>query len=338
MTKPYRAARTKPQVRLFFPLPAKNPPAAVVFSLYIFILAIPYLHTQEAVYPRIESMEVRARDVVFRQFQDDVEEGRRLVFNRRRKETDEELAARLVIYSYIPGPDDTLMGIAARCSLPYSSIATLNNLTGPGGISGSGGIAGRPLLLPSLPGLFIHEDGGSDFERLLLASREGDGVAINLAADGGSRAVRFVPGGDLSPTERALFLNPGLFRFPLRTYTITSRFGSRISPMSGVRSAHKGMDMAAPHGTEVYAVREGTVTFCGENDIYGNYVIITHDGGWSSLYGHLSRIETTLNKKVQSGSLVGRVGSTGLSTGPHLHFELRQNGTPQDPAPMLKGR
>ena len=275
-------------------------------------------------------MEARARDDVFKQFQYDVEEGRRLVFNRRRKETDEELAARLVIYSYTPRPGDTLMSIAARCSLPYSSIATLNTLGGAGGFSGG------PLLLPSMPGLFIREAGGTDFERLLLSSREGDGTPIDIIVDGGSRGLRFVPGGDFSPTERALFLNPGFFRFPLRTYTVTSRFGPRISPISGVRSAHKGIDLAAPDGTEVYAVRDGTVTFCGENDIYGNYIIITHESGWTSLYGHLSRIETTLHKKVQSGSLVGRVGSTGLSTGPHLHFELRQNGKPQDPAAMLK--
>jgi murein DD-endopeptidase MepM/ murein hydrolase activator NlpD len=87
-------------------------------------------------------------------------------------------------------------------------------------------------------------------------------------------------------------------------------------------------------GTEVFAAREGVVSAQGQDPIYGNYIIISH-GDWSSLYGHLSEIKTVLRSNVRSGTLIGKVGSTGQSTGPHLHFELRQNGIAQDPEKYL---
>jgi murein DD-endopeptidase MepM/ murein hydrolase activator NlpD len=88
-------------------------------------------------------------------------------------------------------------------------------------------------------------------------------------------------------------------------------------------------------GSEVYAAGDGEVVEMGTDPVYGNYIIIEHGGNWRSLYGHLSKFETTLRRHVRSGSLIGRVGSTGLSTGPHLHFELRQNGKAQDPGRLL---
>jgi len=99
---------------------------------------------------------------------------------------------------------------------------------------------------------------------------------------------------------------------------------------------HGGIDLAAPEGTEVYAAKSGTVTALGEDPILGKYVIISHDNNMVSLYGHLSYINTNLHAIVQSGSVIAKVGSTGQSTGPHLHFELRQNGQSRDPARLLR--
>lgn len=99
---------------------------------------------------------------------------------------------------------------------------------------------------------------------------------------------------------------------------------------------HQGIDLAAPEGTEVYAVADGVVIDIGEDPIYGNYVIISHGESWTSLYGHLQKVETVLRSSVRSGTLIGRVGSTGQSTGPHLHFELRQNGRALDPTGRLR--
>jgi murein DD-endopeptidase MepM/ murein hydrolase activator NlpD len=98
---------------------------------------------------------------------------------------------------------------------------------------------------------------------------------------------------------------------------------------------HEGLDLAAPEGTEVFAAREGVVTDLGEDPIYGKYIVLRHGDTWASLYGHLSVIAVTLNSRVRTGSPIGRVGSTGQSTGPHLHFELRRNGQAQDPGKLL---
>jgi murein DD-endopeptidase MepM/ murein hydrolase activator NlpD len=93
--------------------------------------------------------------------------------------------------------------------------------------------------------------------------------------------------------------------------------------------------MAAPAGTEVYAAREGIVTESGADPVYGNYLVIAHEDKWASLYGHLSSIAVNLHSRVRQDTVIGRVGSTGLSTGPHLHFELRKNGTALDPGRLL---
>jgi murein DD-endopeptidase MepM/ murein hydrolase activator NlpD len=122
----------------------------------------------------------------------------------------------------------------------------------------------------------------------------------------------------------------------LRNYTVTSRFGSRVSPISGTVRFHGGLDLAAPMGTDVYAAGEGTVIECGENAVYGKFVLIRHDDVWTSLYGHLSAIGVKQGEKIDRGKTLGKVGSTGQSTGPHLHFELRQNGRAEDPQTLLK--
>jgi murein DD-endopeptidase MepM/ murein hydrolase activator NlpD len=196
---------------------------------------------------------------------------------------------------------------------------------------------GRTILLPSFPGLFIPDNYQSELEKLLTASRIDyeESIPIRVNRGGGSEIFHFFPGADFTPTERTFFLNAGM-RFPLRFFRITSRFGIRQNPVTGNTIMHQGMDLAAPEGTEVYAIADGTVTTVGNDPVYGIYIIITHRDRLSSLYGHLQKVETTLNSTVRSGTLIGRVGTTGQSTGPHLHFELRQDGRPIDPARRLR--
>ncbi|MDR2953124.1 MAG: M23 family metallopeptidase, partial [Treponema sp.] len=124
--------------------------------------------------------------------------------------------------------------------------------------------------------------------------------------------------------------------FPLRSYRLTSAFGFRVNPVTGNAAKHQGIDLAAPEGAGVYAAADGLVIETGENPIYGKYIILKHGERWTSLYGHLQKMETALRMEVKSGSLIGRVGSTGQSTGPHLHFELRQDGKALDPAGRLR--
>ena len=276
--------------------------------------------------PRIQRLE--GRDTDFARFIADVESNRRRIFNSRGV-SPENLTGFLTVYIYVPNPQEDLLQLAARTNIPFSSIATLNRFQNPADLN-----HGELLLLPSLPGLFIPQNPVTDLERLLYSSRT-DGVPIIIGTERGSTEFLFFPGVDFSSTERIFFLNRGFF-FPLRNFRITSGFGLRQNPVSGNHVFHQGMDLAAPEGTEVFAARDGIVSETGYDPILGRYIIISHRDNWVSLYGHLSRVETTLHTQVNSGTLIGRVGSTGQSTGPHLHFELRQNGRAQNPEGLLR--
>jgi murein DD-endopeptidase MepM/ murein hydrolase activator NlpD len=271
------------------------------------------------------------RDTLFKQYIADVEINRRRIFSREKSREQSRAAAEsLTIYQYVPREGDDLFSLAARCNIPYAALASLNRIRHPALME-----SGSLLLLPSSPGVFIPLEPVSDLERLLAASRPGgqEGIPVTVSRGAEGRFL-FFPGDDFSSTERAFFLNTG-FRFPLRSFALTSSYGIRQNPVTGAVRLHQGLDLAAPLGTDVFAVGEGTVTEIGDDPVYGNYVIIRHGGSWASLYGHLQRVETSLNSIVQSGTLIGKVGSTGQSTGPHLHFELRQNGRARDPGKYL---
>ncbi|WP_269142112.1 M23 family metallopeptidase [Sphingomonas sp. IC-11] len=112
---------------------------------------------------------------------------------------------------------------------------------------------------------------------------------------------------------------------------VSSTYGMRRHPLLGFLRMHKGMDLAAPHGTPIYAPIEGRVVMAGRNRGYGNFVKLNHAAGVSSGYGHMSRIAVRPGQSVSRGQVIGYVGSTGLSTGPHLHWEVWKNGQPVNP-------
>jgi murein DD-endopeptidase MepM/ murein hydrolase activator NlpD len=116
---------------------------------------------------------------------------------------------------------------------------------------------------------------------------------------------------------------------------VTSGFGYRTHPVLGTRRLHAGVDFGAGTGTPIVAADDGVVVSAGWLGGYGNAVIIDHTGGVATLYGHQSRLAVTSGASVSRGQVIGYVGSTGMSTGPHLHFELRINGVPTDPMPRL---
>lgn len=116
---------------------------------------------------------------------------------------------------------------------------------------------------------------------------------------------------------------------------ITSGFGFRIHPVYGTGRQHTGVDMRASSGVPIGSAAAGTVIFAGVFGGYGNAVIVQHTGGYSSLYAHMSAINVSKGATVSAGTTVGLVGSTGVSTGAHLHFEIRLNGTAIDPAPFI---
>jgi murein DD-endopeptidase MepM/ murein hydrolase activator NlpD len=113
---------------------------------------------------------------------------------------------------------------------------------------------------------------------------------------------------------------------------LASGFGYRIDPVYKTTKFHAGLDFAAPQGTPVYATADGTVNLAGNTgDGYGNHVIINHGFSYETLFGHLYRIKVRVGQKVNRGEVIGWVGSTGKSTGPHLHYEVHKNGRPLDP-------
>lgn len=124
---------------------------------------------------------------------------------------------------------------------------------------------------------------------------------------------------------------------PLKGYhEVTSEFGYRSEPIYGAGNNHGGTDFAAGSGEPLYAIADGVVLEAAWNNVYGNRVIIDHGGGIASLYGHTSQMLVKQGAEVQQGQLIAWVGSTGLSTGPHLHLEIRVNGEKQDPMKYLQ--
>lgn len=123
----------------------------------------------------------------------------------------------------------------------------------------------------------------------------------------------------------------GAWYFPLPGYSIGSDAGWRLHPILNYTRCHAGADISAPTGTSIRAADSGVVAIAGWNGGYGNFVTVAHGGGLTSSYAHLSQIGVKVGQRVQRGQHLGAVGSTGLSTGPHLHFEARINGQPYAP-------
>lgn len=150
------------------------------------------------------------------------------------------------------------------------------------------------------------------------------------AANGGGGSSSGGGGGSVTGT--------GSFAWPCPSCTyITSRVGNRWHPVTGEWRYHSGLDIGASYGATIVASDGGTVTCAGVKGGYGNCVMIDHGNGYVTLYGHMSSIAVSLGQTVSQGDTIGYVGSTGISTGPHLHFEIRQGGTILDPENWFSG-
>jgi murein DD-endopeptidase MepM/ murein hydrolase activator NlpD len=167
--------------------------------------------------------------------------------------------------------------------------------------------------------------------RVTVGALDASKVSTDLAAHHGlaDRASRFDPRG----TAIAVSRQPGqdLWQLPVRgNYTISSVFGARWGVL------HPGTDLAVPEGTPVYAANAGLVILCRQNGGYGNNVMIQHDDGVVSVYGHGSKLLCREGRQVRAGDLIMLSGNTGFSTGPHLHFELRRSDKPFDAEPFMR--
>ncbi len=158
------------------------------------------------------------------------------------------------------------------------------------------------------------------------------------ASGGGTSGGTSGGGGNTSGigSSNAVDLSSLTWPTPSCSY-ITSRFGYRTQPTAGASTYHQGLDIGAAAGATILAAASGTVEIAYYYGGYGNCVLINHGGGVSTLYGHMSSIAVSTGQYVSQGQVIGYVGSTGVSTGPHLHFEVRVNGALVDPAAYFSG-
>ena len=243
----------------------------------------------------------------------------------------------LTYQTYRVKSGDMIGFIADKYDVTQDTIISINNIKQSRLIQ-----VGQYLKIPSMPGILyttktkgetpstIAEKYKVDAEKCALVNN----ISIDTELESGLQL--FVPDAQLDWATRQE-INGDLFRKPLHSrYYLSSYYGWRDSPFNtGKRSFHTGIDMACSTGTPIYPAMDGVVTAAGYNSTYGNYVIVQHHSGYKTLYGHMSKITCKKGNFVYTTTQIGKVGSTGLSTGPHLHFTVYKNGKTVNPLGLL---
>ncbi|MBQ7612539.1 MAG: M23 family metallopeptidase [Spirochaetaceae bacterium] len=240
----------------------------------------------------------------------------------------------VVFKTYTVKSGDTISGIAAAFGLrSMGTLIALNNIEHVKRLQ-----VGFKLTIPSVDGIFHTVKNGETLGS--IANKYG--LTVNNLLDSNNLQTDvisvgdtiFIPGGRLSNFELKKALGE-LFIYPI-TGRLTSPFGYRKDPFTGQLSFHNGIDLANSKGTPIKNIMDGRVSEVGYNNVYGNYIIITHDAGYQSMYGHLNTVYVKRGASVNQGVTIGTVGSTGRSTGPHLHLSIYKNGKLIDPLSVLE--
>lgn len=231
---------------------------------------------------------------------------------------------------------DTISGIAKKFGL--TNISTLISVNDIGNVRQLA--AGQKLRIPSIDGIIYTVKSGDSINSIVKKYnvRLESVLDVNeLTSDVLTAGQQlFLPGVGLDSGTLKNAMGD-MFKMPIAAkFRWSSPYGSRIDPIAGVKSFHTGTDMACPTGTPILASMSGKVTAAGVNRVYGNYVIIDHGNGYQTLYAHMSKIIATKGQWVSQGTRIGLVGSTGYSTGPHLHFTVYKNGKLINPMTVLK--
>lgn len=305
------------------------------FNLFFLIAQTPESHNTIIIkkenLPVIESLLPSKANVVFKEYQSITENNNKAVKAGREPE--------IIFFLYKNTENFTFQALAARCCITQETLATLNRIE-----NAQENIKNREIILPVVNGLFIPLQESSNSLETLLQENYLKNANQILTKNEYCYKIKntefiFLQGNRFTPTERAYFLDSAL-QLPLdnSVFWISSEFGKRKNPFSGKMKNHNGIDLAAPEGTPVYAVKDGAVYVCISNDAeFGNYVILSHDAGKNtSVYAHLKNFVVEQYQSVKKGEVIGYVGQTGMATGPHLHFEIRQGGRAEDPRQKLK--
>jgi murein DD-endopeptidase MepM/ murein hydrolase activator NlpD len=228
---------------------------------------------------------------------------------------------------------ETLSAIAAAAALNLDTVISFNRIQDVRKLP-----AGTHLKLPNQNGLLYtvrRGDSLATIARAYAVSAE----AIADVNDLESATIHpgqelFIPGARMRQFELKKILGE-LFVYPTAG-RLSSSFGMRPDPFTRVRRFHNGIDLAGPPGTHVVAAMEGKVAKIGVHPTYGRYIIISHSGGYQTWYAHLQKALVEQGKTVAQGQLIGEMGNTGYSTGPHLHFSIFKDGSPVDPLKFLR--
>ena len=231
---------------------------------------------------------------------------------------------------------DTISSIALKFGLTnISTLISVNKIDNVRAL-----MAGQKIRVPNQDGIVHIVAKGDSLNSLSVKYR----VSVEELLDANDLTNEvlaagkelFIPGArmDSSALKKAM---GELFVSPIAaSYRLSSYFGRRADPFTGVPSSHTGIDMACPTGTAINAAMSGKVVYVGWSNIFGNYVIINHGNGYQTLYGHMSKILCRSGQSVGQTTKIGLVGSTGYSTGPHLHFTVYKNGKLVDPLTLFK--
>lgn len=226
------------------------------------------------------------------------------------------------LQTHVIQPGDTLYDISNKYSVSISTLLDFNNIENPRKIQ-----VGQKIVYPQPDGIIYEVKKGDSISYIakMFFCSPGDVLrANNLDYDEiivpGQRI--FIP---LRVFNKYQYV-PSQARFRWPVYgVISSHYGWRIHPITNQESFHSGLDIAVSEGAPIFAAEAGEVIFTGLNGGYGYMVEIKHSDGTVTRYAHMSRISVYEGQTVETGSFVGRVGTTGFSTGPHLHFEIRNN-------------
>ncbi|MDR1374049.1 MAG: M23 family metallopeptidase [Treponema sp.] len=244
-----------------------------------------------------------------------------------------DLAETFAWKSYTVKRGDSVSRIAAAHSLSLDAVIASNNISNARRLR-----EGETLRIPNMDGIPYIVKKGDSLSRISRSL----GVPMEAILDANdlrqdiitAGQMIFVPGARMRSEDLKLALGE-LFMYPLTGARLTSPFGWRNDPISGARRHHAAIDLAASMGTTVKAAMDGKVSSVGFNSTYGNYIILSHGNEYQTMYAHLSRVSVKKDGRVTQGMKIGEVGSTGYSTGPHLHFAVYKNGRPVNPLDFL---
>ncbi|GHV44419.1 peptidoglycan-binding protein LysM [Spirochaetia bacterium] len=227
---------------------------------------------------------------------------------------------------------DSVSKIAAEHAISIDAIIASNGISNARRLQ-----VGETLRIPNMDGIPYTVKNGDTLSKISIAMGvplEAILDANDIQSDTINQGIQlFIPGAHMKQEDLKLALGE-LFIYPVRG-RLTSPFGWRNDPISGVRRHHAALDLAASMGTPVKASMDGKVSSVGYNSVYGKYIIISHGNGFQSMYAHLSLTSVKQGAAVTQGSKIGEVGSTGYSTGPHLHFAVYKNGRAVNPLELL---